>query len=120
MKSPPDLSKDLVADMDFQPPRSSPHGQSDPVTFHRNRRPDLAQVGRGFLRLLTLSSFLLALAACAPRLQTIGPDIDQPRLGDKVIHTADGVDLPLREWLPKDDYGKVKPIKAVVIALHGF
>ncbi len=71
-------------------------------------------------RLAALPSLLLALAACAPQLQSIGPDIDQPRLADKAIHTADGVTLPLREWLPRDDSLRVKPIKAVVLALHGF
>jgi acylglycerol lipase len=63
---------------------------------------------------------LFLLAACAPRLQAIGPDIDQPSLSQTAIHTADGVDLPVRAWLPKDSAGKAKPIKGVIIALHGF
>lgn len=69
--------------------------------------------------LLILGSLIL-MAGCAPRLQEIGPDVDQPHLTATSIHTADGVDLPLREWLPRDDSLKVKEIKAVVIAVHGF
>src|SRR5688572_30477712 len=63
---------------------------------------------------------LFLLAACAPKLQAIGPDIDQPSLSEKAIHTADGVDLPVRAWIPKDSSGKAKPTRGVIIALHGF
>jgi len=63
---------------------------------------------------------LLFITGCAPRLQEIGPVVDQPRLTATTIHTADGVDLPLRVWLPRDDSLKVEEIKAVVIAVHGF
>jgi alpha-beta hydrolase superfamily lysophospholipase len=59
------------------------------------------------------------LSACAPELQTIGPPIDPPYLTDSVFHTADGVDLPLREWLPWQGPAKQKPL-AVILALHGF
>lgn len=68
--------------------------------------------------LLLLAAFLLT--ACAPRLQEIGPDIDQPHLTDTAVHTADGVDLPLRKWLPRDDSLNLGDIKAVVLAVHGF
>jgi len=61
----------------------------------------------------------LFLAACAPRLQEIGPPIDPPALTDTAFHTADGVDLPLRKWLPWDEPYKSVP-KAVILALHGF
>jgi acylglycerol lipase len=64
--------------------------------------------------------FLLFLSACAPRLQAIGPDTDQPILTEKAIHTADAVDLPIRIWLPKDSSGRAAPIKGVIVALHGF
>ena len=57
----------------------------------------------------------LALSACAPRLQQIGPPVDQPRLTDAAFHTADGADLPLRKWLPWKE-----PARAVILALHGF
>lgn len=69
---------------------------------------------------LLLPALLLLLSACAPRLQEIGPPIDQPRLSDTAIHTPDGIDLPLREWLPRDESLKVKEIRAVVLAVHGF
>src|SRR5258707_818427 len=72
------------------------------------------------VRTLLLLSGVLLMAGCAPRLQEIGPDIDQPHLTADSIHTADGIDLPLREWLPRDDSLKVNDIKAVVIAVHGF
>ncbi|HVZ02068.1 MAG TPA: alpha/beta fold hydrolase [Dongiaceae bacterium] len=62
---------------------------------------------------------LLLLAACAPRLQQIGPPVDPPALTDKAFHTADGVDLPLRKWLPWAEPWKTAP-KAVILALHGF
>jgi alpha-beta hydrolase superfamily lysophospholipase len=62
----------------------------------------------------------LLLAACAPRLQEIGPPIDQPRLiengpADDAIHMPDGVDLPMRVWYPWD-----RPAEGVILALHGF
>lgn len=72
------------------------------------------------LRLLFMLPALFLLAACAPRLQTIGPDVDQPSISEKAIHTADGVDLPVRAWLPKDRVGHPQPIKGVIVALHGF
>jgi alpha-beta hydrolase superfamily lysophospholipase len=59
------------------------------------------------------------LAACAPRLQEIGPPIDPPALTASAFHTADGIDLPLRAWLPWDAPYKTQP-KAVILALHGF
>jgi len=62
---------------------------------------------------------LLLLAACAPRLQEIGPPIDPPALTDTAFHTADGADLPLRRWLPWDEPYKTQP-KAIILALHGF
>ncbi len=57
----------------------------------------------------------LLLSACAPRLQEIGPPIDQPRLAEQAIHMPDGVDLPLRVWEPWD-----RPAEAAILALHGF
>jgi alpha-beta hydrolase superfamily lysophospholipase len=62
----------------------------------------------------------LLLAACAPRLQEIGPPADQPRIlendGHEIaLHMPDGVDLPLRVWKPWD-----RPAEAVILALHGF
>src|SRR6185503_12112091 len=50
-------------------------------------------------RLAALVFLPLLLAACAPRLQEIGPPVD----------------LPLRVWYPWD-----RPAEAVILALHGF
>jgi alpha-beta hydrolase superfamily lysophospholipase len=63
---------------------------------------------------------LLLFAACAPRLQEIGPPVDQPQLIENggeltAIHMPDGADLPLRVWKPWD-----RPAEAVILALHGF
>ena len=60
---------------------------------------------------------VMALAACAPRLQDFGPDATQsmiPQLSADNISTRDGVALPVRRWLPDG------APKAVIIALHGF
>jgi acylglycerol lipase len=60
---------------------------------------------------------VIALAACAPRLQNFGPDATQsmtPQLTDDNVSTRDGVTLPVRRWLPDGTP------KAVLIALHGF
>jgi alpha-beta hydrolase superfamily lysophospholipase len=57
----------------------------------------------------------LLLAACAPRLQEIGPPVDTPRLDEAAIHMPDGVDLPLRQWQPWD-----RPTEAAILGLHGF
>ncbi|MGH6891839.1 MAG: alpha/beta fold hydrolase [Dongiaceae bacterium] len=72
------------------------------------------------IRLPALFILPLLLAACAPRLQEIGPPIDRPRLvvdgsTETAIHMPDGVDLPLRVWEPWD-----RPAEAVILALHGF
>lgn len=66
---------------------------------------------------LRLAALLLPLllAACAPRLQEIGPPIDTPRLDAAALHMPDGIDLPLRQWQPWD-----RPTEAVILALHGF
>ena len=52
-------------------------------------------------------------------MQEIGPAVDAPALTDKAFHTADGVDLPLRKWLPWQEPYQSQP-KAVILALHGF
>ena len=75
------------------------------------------------MRLPGLAALLLLpllLAACAPRLQEIGPPVDAPRIvendgHDDALHMPDGVDLPLRVWEPWD-----RPAEAVILALHGF
>ncbi|MEX2200316.1 MAG: lysophospholipase [Dongiaceae bacterium] len=73
--------------------------------------------------LLAVPAFTLALLAavlaggCAPKLQTIGPDIADPMLSADAIAMPDGTGLPLRRWLPNN--GARKP-DAVILALHGF
>ncbi len=57
------------------------------------------------------------LSACAPRLQDLGPDVTRsmtPQLTEDSFATSDGMELPLRRWLPEG------APKAVVVALHGF
>ncbi|WP_119299595.1 alpha/beta hydrolase [Dongia deserti] len=71
-------------------------------------------------RLATILLVPLLLAACAPRLQEIGPPVDQPRIVENdgheaALHMPDDVDLPLRVWYPWD-----RPAEAVILALHGF
>jgi alpha-beta hydrolase superfamily lysophospholipase len=54
------------------------------------------------------------LGACAPRLQPLEPEVTAPAILDDRLAMADGVELPLRRWLPRG------PPKAVILALHGF
>jgi alpha-beta hydrolase superfamily lysophospholipase len=61
------------------------------------------------------AALLLFLTACAPRFQEIGPPVDRPSLAPNALHMADGVDLPLKSWLPWD-----RPVAGIVLALHGF
>jgi acylglycerol lipase len=74
----------------------------------------------GLPRLAALIFLPLLLAACAPRLQEIGPPVDSPHIVENdgheiALHMPDGVDLPLRVWQPWD-----RPAEAVILALHGF
>jgi len=62
---------------------------------------------------------LLALAGCAPRVQNIGPPIDQPSFSDRVFHTADGVDLPVKTWVQWHGDASRAPT-GIILALHGF
>ncbi len=59
--------------------------------------------------------FLGLLAACAPRVEGMGPPRTAPALDDaRAIVAADGARLPLRVWRAAG------ATRAVVIALHGF
>ena len=58
---------------------------------------------------------LLALGACAPRVEVPGPILVEPVLRDYFFHAADGTALPFRVWMPAD----ATP-RAVIVALHGF
>ncbi len=69
------------------------------------------------MRCVFRTSFLLivlTLASCAPRLAEMGPANGPPRLLADRIVMADGVELPLRSWLPD------RQPKAVILGLHGF
>ena len=59
-------------------------------------------------------ALMVLLAACAPHMVPAGPTITQPRLLADHWVTADGLELPLRRWLPEGEPG------AVILALHGF
>ncbi len=61
------------------------------------------------------AAFLLCVSACLPLVNKPGPQITTPKIENEQFMAADGALLPLRSWRPKD-----LPIKAVVIALHGF
>ncbi len=61
---------------------------------------------------------LLTLAACAPMRVPGGPGPTEPRLEAKRFVTADGLELPLRRWMP-DETRWPEP-RAVFLALHGF
>jgi len=58
----------------------------------------------------------LLAAACAPRLAPPGPGPTAPKLAAGHLIAADGLELPLRSWLPEDG----APPSAVILALHGF
>jgi acylglycerol lipase len=62
---------------------------------------------------------LFALAGCAPKIQNVGPAIDQPSFSDTVFHTADGVDLPVRTWVQWHGDASRTPA-GIILALHGF
>lgn len=74
---------------------------------------------RGLAARLALVLAPLLLAACAPRLQEIGPETATPTLADETIVMADGAALPLRIWRPTDRAPDATPA-AVILALHGF
>jgi len=65
--------------------------------------------------LIPLLAACLLLANCAPSLQPMGPRAVEPSLTETAYVAADGVELPLRHWLPSG-----KEPKAVILALHGF
>ncbi len=54
------------------------------------------------------------MAACAPTLASRETGLGPPRLTPTEFHTADGLRLPVRRWLPAETP------RGIVIALHGF
>ena len=76
-----------------------------------------ANTGMGRRSYIFFLVAVIALAACAPRLQPLGPDVTQsmtPQLTVDSFTTRDGVALPARRWLPDG------APRGVIIALHGF
>ena len=57
---------------------------------------------------------ILALGACAGRLQPMGPEVQAPALNGDAVVTGDGYVLPLKSWLPDGE------VRAALVALHGF
>ncbi|MEE8187769.1 MAG: lysophospholipase [Kiloniellales bacterium] len=72
--------------------------------------PKARRAARIFLLVLLVTS-----AACAPRLAPPGPGATAPSLEGESLVTYDGLELPLRAWLPATN-----PPKAVILGLHGF
>ena len=58
---------------------------------------------------------LVLLSACAPATYKPGPFVTVGRILDNRYVTPDGAELPLRQWVPKQNKAH-----AVLIALHGF
>ncbi len=67
-------------------------------------------------KLVPVLCLALLAAACTPRLAPPGPGPTAPRLTADRLIAADGMELPLRAWLPE---GGAAP-RAVILALHGF
>jgi alpha-beta hydrolase superfamily lysophospholipase len=65
-------------------------------------------------RLLAIALLTLSAAACAPRVQGLGPQLGSGEIREGFFVARDGVSLPLGEWLPG------KEPEAVLLALHGF
>ncbi len=68
------------------------------------------RLGMYFGLLLTMG----LLMGCTPQVQKITEDVRPAQLSAEYYLTADGVDLPLKSWQAET------PIKAVIIAVHGF
>ncbi len=66
-------------------------------------------------RFFVLVAALLLVAACAPQVAPSGAAAAPVALSESVFNTADGLQLPVRRWLPADNAPQ-----AVVLALHGF
>lgn len=64
---------------------------------------------------LAIALALVLVAACVPRLAPEGPGARPPALAPESLITADGLALPMRQWLPK-----AGAPSAVILALHGF
>lgn len=68
------------------------------------------------MRLSITGVILLALAACAPRVQEYTPPYAPPAIVNGMLVTGNSKALPVRAWLPESGQGT----KAVIVAVHGF
>lgn len=71
------------------------------------------------IRHIAAVGVILTLGACAPIIAPSGPMETTPSLTDKAFVTSDGLQLPIRKWLPALEADSGQPLKAVVLALHG-
>lgn len=65
---------------------------------------------------ILITATLLVTAACMPLVNHPGKQVADARIERDRFVTSDGVALPLRSWFPANN----APVRAVVIALHGF
>lgn len=74
-----------------------------------------------FPSMLSLFMLMLAvistctLSACSPGIYKPGPNVTSGQILENRYVTPDGIELPLRQWLPENNKAS-----AVLIALHGF
>ena len=61
----------------------------------------------------------LLLVACTPRVQLVSEFSGAASFAGDSLHTADGIELPMRVW-SSDAAASDAPLRAVVLALHGF
>ncbi|WP_448190722.1 alpha/beta hydrolase [Azospirillum sp. sgz301742] len=66
-------------------------------------------------RLAGLAVAVTLVAGCSTNYQPMGTTVMPPRLTDTAMVAADGVELPMRSWVPDQ-----QPVRAAVVALHGF
>jgi alpha-beta hydrolase superfamily lysophospholipase len=71
-------------------------------------------IKRLLMAVIAAATFFI-LSACSPLVNIPGKAVMQPKLANNHFSAADGTILPVRSWLPK-----TAPVKAIVIALHGF
>jgi alpha-beta hydrolase superfamily lysophospholipase len=81
-------------------------------------RPDLflwRELHRSRLWLLVLIALQAVVSACTPVVNHPGKQTMTPKIDKEYFVAADGAQLPLRSWLPRD-----KPVTAVIVGVHGF
>ena len=65
------------------------------------------------IAIFAIAVFAVASFGCS-RLQPAGPAVEEPRLTETAVITADGYQLPMRHWDPVDEP------RAIVLGVHGF